>query len=187
MKKIFPLLSAFFFAATAVEAVAQKVHVEIKTNQGVIVLELDAKKAPITTANFLKYVDEGFFSGTIFHRVIDNFMIQGGGFTQDFQPKKGHPPIKNEAANGLKNLKGTIAMARTNNPHSATSQFFINVKDNDFLNYSKGNAGYAVFGKVIQGMEVIDKIKSIPTGSGGAFPTDVPQTSVVIESAKIKK
>lgn len=186
MKKIFPLLSAFLLVAGHSEG-ADKVLVEIKTNQGVIVLELDAKNAPITTKNFLNYVDNGFFTDTIFHRVIDNFMIQGGGFTKDFQQKKNLPPIKNEAQNGLKNNKGSIAMARTNDPHSATSQFFINVKDNHFLNYSASSAGYAVFGKVVEGMQVVDKIKDIPTGAGGLFPTDVPKTMVIIESIKRRK
>jgi cyclophilin family peptidyl-prolyl cis-trans isomerase len=187
MKTIFPLLSAIFFAATTTNAAEPKTLVEMKTSQGVILLELDAKLAPITTANFLKYADEGFFDGTIFHRVIDNFMIQGGGFTEKFESKDGHAPIKNEANNGLKNARGTIAMARTNNPHSATSQFFINVKDNNFLDYTPSNPGYAVFGKVVKGIEVVDKIKSIPTGAGGIFPTDVPQTPVIIESVKRKK
>ena len=186
MKKIFPLLTFFLLAGTYSKG-ADKILVEIKTNQGLIVLELDAKNAPISTSNFLKYVDDGFFTDIIFHRVIDNFMIQGGGFTKDFQQKKGYAPIKNESNNGLKNNRGTIAMARTKDPHSATSQFFINVKDNPFLNYISGNAGYAVFGKVVKGIEVVDKIKIIPTGAGGLFPTDVPQTPVIIESATRKK
>ena len=114
-------------------------------------------------------------------------MIQGGGFTQDFKQKENHSPIKNEANNGLKNQRGTIAMARTNAPDSATSQFFINVNNNNFLDYSANNPGYAVFGKVVEGMDIVDKIKSIPTGSGGFFPTDVPQTPVIIESVRIKK
>ena len=185
--KLMLYLTSVFLSTTTVAKVNSTTLVEFKTNYGIIVLALDETNAPITTTNFLKYVDEGFFDGTIFHRVIDNFMIQGGGFSQDFQQKKTHAPIKNEAANGLKNTTGTIAMARTNEPHSATAQFFINIKDNDFLNYSTKNAGYAVFGKVVTGMDVVNKIKTLPTGASGPFPTDVPQTPVIIESAKRKK
>ena len=158
--------------------------VHLQTNLGTIVLELDAQKAPKTVENFLTYVKEGFFDGTIFHRVIDNFMIQGGGFTKEFQQKKTHPPIVNEAKNGLKNVRGSIAMARTSDPHSASAQFFINVKDNKFLDYpGQDGWGYAVFGKVVEGMEVVDKIKAVKTGMGGPFPTDVPQQQVIIEKA----
>ena len=185
--KLMLYLTSVFLSTTTVAKVNSTTLVELKTNYGIIVLALDEANAPITTTNFLKYVDEGFFDGTIFHRVIDNFMIQGGGFNQDFKQKKTHAPIKNEAANGLKNTTGTIAMARTNDPHSATAQFFINIKDNDFLNYSAKNAGYAVFGKVVTGIDVVNKIKTIPTSASGPFPTDVPQTPVIIESAKRKK
>ena len=134
-------------------------------------------------ANFLQYVDEGFYSNTLFHRVIDDFMIQGGGFTPQFERKETRAPIVNEADNGLKNLRGTLAMARTFEPHSATAQFFINVKDNDFLDHTAKTPrgwGYAVFGKVIKGMDVVDKIKVLPTGASGPFPQDVPTSPVII-------
>ena len=162
--------------------------VKMQTNLGDIVIELNDEKAPNTVANFLGYVNDGFYNGTIFHRVIDGFMIQGGGFTENLQKKGTKAPIQNEANNGLKNVKGSIAMARTNAPHSATAQFFINVVNNDFLDYRSSNArgwGYAVFGKVVQGMEVVDKIRKIPTGPGGPFPKDVPQAPVIIESAAV--
>ncbi|MCP4701188.1 MAG: peptidyl-prolyl cis-trans isomerase [Gammaproteobacteria bacterium] len=162
--------------------------IHIQTNSGVITIELDAEKAPKTVENFLRYTREGFYDGTIFHRVIDGFMIQGGGFTKDYQQKETHSPVVNEADNGLKNVLGTIAMARTSEPHSATAQFFINVKDNDFLNYSAPTQrgwGYTVFGKVVAGIDVVDKIKGIKTGRGGPFPTDVPQIPVIIEKVSI--
>jgi peptidyl-prolyl cis-trans isomerase B (cyclophilin B) len=159
--------------------------VNMKTNLGSIIIELNAEKAPKTVANFLRYVNEGFYDGTIFHRVIDNFMIQGGGFKTNFKKKKKtHEPIRNEANNGLKNFRGTIAMARTSYPHSATAQFFINVNDNHFLNYKNSNMwewGYAVFGKVIKGMDVVDKIKQVKTGNRGMYQ-DVPLQNVVIEN-----
>lgn len=137
--------------------------VVMKTTMGTIEIELDAKNAPITVENFLNYVNSDYYNGTVFHRVIDNFMIQGGGFTSDGKQKETNAPINLESQNGLGNKLGTIAMARTNVPNSATSQFFINVKDNDFLNWSPGNPGYAVFGKVISGMDVVNEIKSIAT------------------------
>lgn len=158
--------------------------VKIQTTMGDIILELDKEKAPITSENFLTYVQENFYDGTIFHRVISNFMIQGGGFAPDMAEKKTNPPITNEASNGLKNDRGTIAMARTSNPHSATSQFFINLVDNDFLNYSPQNPGYAVFGKVIEGMDVVDKIAKVKTATKGPHE-NVPVESVIIESATI--
>jgi peptidyl-prolyl cis-trans isomerase B (cyclophilin B) len=159
----------------------------IRTTFGEIKLELDAEKAPKTVANFLNYAREGFYDGTIFHRVIDNFMIQGGGFDTDMQQKAPGKPIENEADNGLKNDFGTIAMARTNDPHSATAQFFINVKDNDFLNHSGKNAqgwGYAVFGKVTEGTEVLDKIRAVRTSSRKGHQ-DVPTDPVIIETVLI--
>ncbi|MEJ2532379.1 MAG: peptidylprolyl isomerase [Halioglobus sp.] len=159
----------------------------MKTTFGEIRLELDAEKAPKTVANFLNYAREGFYDGTIFHRVIDNFMIQGGGFDADMQQKPAGAPIENEADNGLKNDFGTIAMARTMDPHSATAQFFINVKDNDFLNHSGKNPqgwGYAVFGKVTAGSEVLDKIRAVPTTSRGGHQ-DVPADPVIIESVEV--
>jgi len=159
----------------------------IHTTFGDITLELDADKAPKTVENFLTYAREGFYDGTVFHRVIDNFMIQGGGFDADMSQKDSGEPIENEADNGLKNDFGTVAMARTMDPHSATAQFFINVKDNDFLNHTGKNMqgwGYTVFGKVNQGEEVLDKIRAVPTTSRGGHQ-DVPQDPVIIESVEI--
>ena len=158
--------------------------VKLQTSMGDIILELDKEKAPVTSENFLAYVQGSFYDGTIFHRVIPNFMIQGWGFTPDTAEKKTNPPITNEASNGFKNDRGTIAMARTSNPHSATSQFFINLVDNDFLNYSTQNPGYAVFGKVIEGMDVVDKIAKVKTAKKGPHE-NVPVEPVIIESAKI--
>lgn len=162
----------------------KKVELHIK-GRGVIALELDDAKAPKSVANFLAYVKIGHYDGTIFHRVINGFMIQGGGFTPDMQQKPTNAPIENEAANGLKNDIYTIAMARTNEPHSASAQFFINVKDNDFLNHTAPTPrgwGYAVFGRVISGQDVVDAIKGVPTGRRGYFD-DVPLEAVVIEKA----
>ena len=163
-------------------------QVSIKTNLGEIVLELDATKAPVTVENFLGYVKKGFYSGTVFHRVIESFMIQGGGFDAKGEEKETGKPIKNEANNGLHNENYTIAMARRGDPNSATAQFFINTKDNAFLDYpGQDGFGYCVFGKVIKGKDVVDKIKSTPkTNKGGAF-TDAPTTPVVIESATVVK
>ncbi len=163
-----------------------KVMVRLKTSAGDIVLELDQEKAPKTVANFLSYVHSGFYSGTLFHRVINDFMIQGGGFDTKMSQKPTQAPIENEAANGLKNDTYTIAMARTGDPHSATAQFFINVKNNDFLNFTAPNPrgfGYAVFGKVVEGMDVVDKIKAVSTGNRSGMP-DVPREDVVILSAE---
>ena len=162
--------------------------VTLNTIYGSIKLELDAQRAPVTVANFLTYARAGFYDGTLFHRVIDNFMIQGGGFDADMQQKSTREPIENEADNGLKNDFGTIAMARTMEPHSATAQFFINVKDNDFLNHSaktRQGWGYAVFGKVIEGKEVLDKIRAVPTASRGGHQ-DVPIEAVIIESVVLE-
>ena len=159
--------------------------VKLTPSMGAITLELNKEKAPLSTENFLKYVESGHYNGTIFHRVIGNFMIQGGGFDKNLTQKPTNPPIKNEAANGLKNDNYTIAMARTGVVDSATAQFFINVKNNDFLNHAgPANYGYAVFGKVVEGMDVVDKIKSVKTGAKGMFPTDVPQETVTIEKAE---
>ncbi|HEB86635.1 MAG TPA: peptidyl-prolyl cis-trans isomerase [Gammaproteobacteria bacterium] len=166
-------------------AAAESPQVKIETNMGDIIVLLEPDKAPKTVENFLIYVKDGFYSNTIFHRVISNFMIQGGGFTTDYKRKPTRAPIENEADNGLSNLKGTIAMARTMDPQSATAQFFINVKDNTFLNFSSKSPrgwGYAVFGKVIKGMSVVNRIRSVATGPGGPFPTDVPQEPVIIKS-----
>lgn len=163
---------------------AAEPRVEMKTNLGSIVLELYPDKAPETVKNFLQYVDDGFYKNTVFHRVIAGFMIQGGGFDAALKQKPARSPIQNEAANGLKNETGTIAMARTSDPHSASAQFFINVANNAFLNYkapSQNGYGYAVFGKVVSGMDVVNKIAALPTGSGGPFSGDVPKSSVIIE------
>ncbi|MBI4773434.1 MAG: peptidyl-prolyl cis-trans isomerase [Deltaproteobacteria bacterium] len=160
--------------------------VVMETSEGVIKIELDAGKAPVTVENFLKYVDDKFFDGTIFHRVIPNFMIQGGGFSENMQQKETLPPIKNEASNGLRNDTGMIAMARTSVVDSATAQFFINVKDNDFLNHQNETPkgyGYAVFGKVIDGMDVVRKIEHVQTTSVGPH-RDVPAKPVVIQSVR---
>lgn len=178
-------VSAAFFPGFA--AAADDVNVEIETNLGTIALRLDAARAPVTVKNFTNYAKAGFYDGTIFHRVIDGFMIQGGGFTPDMKQKETHDPIENEAANGLKNDKYTIAMARTSYPHSATSQFFINTTDNDFLNYTMPSPqgwGYAVFGKVVTGTDVVDAIGKVRTSRRGMF-SDVPVEDVVIEKVEI--
>ena len=174
-------------AAGAPGALAADPQVDLKTNHGTIRLELYPAKAPKTVENFLQYVKDGHFNGTIFHRVIDGFMVQGGGFDKSYRQKATRPPIENEAKNGLKNDLGTVAMARTSAPHSASSQFFINGKNNDFLNAASAQDGwgYTVFGKVISGMDVVMKISKTPTGPGGPFPTDAPREMVVIESATV--
>jgi peptidyl-prolyl cis-trans isomerase B (cyclophilin B) len=161
--------------------------VKLHTNFGVITLDLDAEKAPLTVANFLAYVEKGFYENTLFHRVIDGFMIQGGGFMPDMIQKETMDQIQNEAANGLRNEAYTIAMARTPNPHSASSQFFINISDNSFLNYTASTPqgfGYCVFGKVIDGKDVVDRIKKVKTGSKAGHQ-DVPMEDVIIEKAEI--
>ena len=176
---------SFFMIITNTQA--ETTMVKMDTNHGTIMLELDAENAPNTVANFLTYANEGFYDGTIFHRVISNFMIQGGGFTDDMNQKTTHDPIKNEANNGLSNVTGSIAMARTGDPHSATAQFFINVKDNDFLNFSSETPqgwGYAVFGKVTEGMDVVNKIKDVPTTTKGPYQ-DVPAETVIIEKVTV--
>lgn len=156
--------------------------VVLSTSHGDITLELLADKAPVTVENFLSYVDDGFFDDTVFHRVIPDFMIQGGGFTKDMRQKSTKSPIKNEADNGVKNARGTIAMARTSDIHSATAQFFINLKDNAFLDHGSRDFGYAVFGRVTDGMDVVDKIAGVKTGRHGPH-ADVPAEPVVIRSA----
>jgi cyclophilin family peptidyl-prolyl cis-trans isomerase len=177
------LISILIVLTVAFAAIAgDNPTVEMDTTKGKIILELDADKAPKTVKNFLAYVDAGFYDGTVFHRVIPNFMIQGGGFTADMKRKQAGAPIDNEADNGLRNERGTIAMARTSNPHSATAQFFINSKNNDFLNH-KGKSpqgwGYAVFGRVAEGLAVVDAISAVKTGTRGPF-RDVPSEPVVI-------
>lgn len=164
-------------------------RVKLETSLGVIMLELDAQKAPKTVANFVQYVKDKHYDGTVFHRVIDGFMIQGGGFTADMQQKPTRPSIQNEADNGLKNLPLTVAMARTNDPHSASAQFFINVADNRFLNHTQPTLngwGYAVFGKVVAGADVVDKIRQVRTGNRGMFQ-DLPTTPVTILKATLEK
>lgn len=181
------LLTTFLLMLSMTAAYADHAKVKIKTNQGDIIVELNEEKAPVSVKNFLQYVNEGFYNGTIFHRVINGFMIQGGGFEPSMKQKDPHAPIVLESKNGLKNTIGTIAMARTNVPDSATSQFFINVADNAMLDYpSPDGAGYAVFGKVIAGMDVVNKIKGVATGNAGMHQ-NVPSTPVVIESASVVK
>jgi len=161
--------------------------IKLTTNHGVIALELNAGKAPKTVANFLAYVAAGHYDNTVFHRVIKNFMIQGGGFEPNMNQKPCQPPVENEAANGLKNKRGTVAMARTNDPHSATAQFFINTVDNDFLDFKSPSGqgwGYCVFGEVVEGLDVVDKIRAVKTGNKG-FHQDVPVEDVIIEKAEI--
>ena len=179
----------FAIAMLAFSAVAAaNPEVELKTNMGTITLELYPDKAPKTVENFLQYVKDGFFKGTIFHRVINGFMVQGGGFTPDFAQKKTRAPVPNEANNGLKNELGTIAMARTSDPNAATAQFFINHKNNEFLNHTTPTPqgwGYTVFGKVTKGMDVVNKIAALETGAMGPFQSDVPRKQVIIEDAKI--
>jgi len=161
--------------------------IELHTNHGVIKIELDAAKAPKTVENFIRYVESGHYDNTVFHRVIDGFMIQGGGFEPGMKQKPTDAPVDNEANNGLKNVKGSVAMARTNDPHSATAQFFINVGDNDFLNHTAPTPqgwGYCVFGKVVEGLDVVDAIRKVKTGSKG-FHQDVPVDDVIIEKAVV--
>jgi len=182
------LLSFSLLASMMNTAAAEAPQVKIETNMGDIVVLLNPEKAPKTVENFLTYAKDGFYNDTIFHRVISNFMIQGGGFTLDYQRKPTRAPIKNEADNGLSNKKGTIAMARTMDPHSATAQFFINVKDNNFLDFTSQSPrgwGYTVFGSVIKGMDTVNRIRSVATGPGGPFPTDAPQEPVIIKSVTL--
>ena len=183
------LAAALPASAQNAAAPAAAPRVKLETSLGNIWLELDAQKAPRTVANFVQYVKDKHYDGTVFHRVIDGFMIQGGGFTADMQQKPTRPSIQNEADNGLKNLPLTVAMARTNDPHSASAQFFINVADNRFLNHTQPTLngwGYAVFGKVVAGAEVVDKIRQVRTGNRGMFQ-DVPTTPVTILKATLEK
>ena len=158
-------------------------HIQFETTEGKIVLELDGRRAPVTVANFLELIDNGYFDGTVFHRVIANFMIQGGTFTRDLKTKESDDHIFNESGNGLTNMRGTIAMARTNDPHSAHAQFFINVKDNNSLDPRPDRWGYAVFGYVIEGMQVVDTISTVRTGPGGQFSQNVPIVPIVVTKA----
>jgi peptidyl-prolyl cis-trans isomerase A (cyclophilin A) len=157
--------------------------IRFETTLGDFTIELLEKDAPLSVANFSRYIDDGFFDGTIFHRIVPGFVIQGGGFTDDMTQKRTQPPVKNEADNGLKNKRGTLSMARTNDINSATSQFFVNLKDNDFLDHSRGNFGYAVFARVTGGMDVIDKIAAVETGRRRGFD-DVPVDPVIMKSVK---
>lgn len=177
------LLAACALLVASTTWAADNPHVLISTNKGDIEVELDATKAPVSTQNFLGYVDSGFYKGTLFHRVIPGFMIQGGGYTRDMQEKRTKAPIKNEADNGLKNLRGTLAMARTSDVNSATSQFFINVENNAFLDHGSRDFGYAVFGKVVRGMEVVDQIAGVQTIRQGML-RDIPREPVMILAAK---
>lgn len=192
MKKLFTALFALLFCCamqTAHSSPTQgkKPMVKLHTNHGIITLQLDSEKAPETVKNFLDYVNDGFYSNTIFHRVIGNFMIQGGGFEPGMQQKKTKAPIKNEAANGLKNDLYTVAMARTGAPHSATAQFFINVKNNSFLDYpGQDGWGYCVFGKVVDGKQVVDAIRDVKTGNRSGHQ-DVPLEDVIITRAEVVK
>ena len=184
LKKLLLSCALVSLFSSSINAFAQPT-VEIKTNKGVIVVELNQEKAPNTVANFVKYTNDGFYTGTIFHRVISGFMIQGGGMDKNLNEKTTRAPIKNEADNGLANTIGTIAMARTNDPHSASSQFFINVANNTFLNHndkSERGWGYTVFGKVVKGMDVVERIAKMPTDGG-----DVPMQTILIESVTVVK
>ena len=193
MKQLYTSLISLLLIITIGQPVAEAAdnpppRISMQTSLGNIILELDRTRAPATVENFLRYVDNGLYNGTIFHRVIKDFMIQGGGYSADYIKKTTFPPIKNEANNGLKNDRGTIAMARTSDPHSATSQFFINTVDNNFLNFTSTTRqgwGYAVFGKVVEGMDVVDKIANVSTGRGGPFPRDVPRKTVLIEKVTV--
>jgi peptidyl-prolyl cis-trans isomerase A (cyclophilin A)/peptidyl-prolyl cis-trans isomerase B (cyclophilin B) len=182
MCKLIFVLIMVFVSSSLVFAEGPKVS--LTTSKGIIIIELDDAKAPISTQNFLTYVKEGFYDGTVFHRVIKGFMIQGGGMDEAMNPKRGHGPIKNEADNGLKNDKYTVAMARTGEINSATAQFFINTGDNAFLNHGARDFGYAVFGKVVAGKRVVDLIEAVPTGSKGMHG-DVPLESIMIEKAEV--
>lgn len=185
MARIAALIFSVFLSTAAIAADPQ---VELKTSAGTIVVELYPDKAPKTVANFIQYVRDGFYDGTIFHRVIPGFMVQGGGFTADFKEKPTRAPIRNEAETGLKNATGTIAMARTSDPHSATAQFFINVADNatlDFRYPTEQGYGYCAFGRVVKGMDVVERIVKVPTGPGPAPHRDVPVKAIVIESVRV--
>ena len=185
MNRTFAALCLSLLSFTALGA---PVNVTMETSLGTIQLQLDADKAPATVANFVQYAKDGHYNGLVFHRVIKGFMLQGGGYDASLEQRKTRTSIKNEAANGLKNVRGSIAMARTGDPHSATSQFFINHGDNGFLDHpGRDGWGYAVFGKVTAGMDVVDKIAGVPTGPQGMFRSDVPQPLVVIKSVTVQE
>ena len=185
-----PFLSALALSLVAAPAGAEDAgskapKVELVTTHGSLVLELDPANAPVTTENFLRYVRDGHYDGLIFHRVIAGFMAQAGGYDAEYRERETRAPIENESRNGLSNERGTIAMARTNDPHSATAQFFINLVDNERLDGSPGRWGYTVFGRLTDGLDVLDKIGAVATGRGGPFPTDVPQAPIVITQARV--
>lgn len=188
LKSWLPMVVVGVMSLTGSMAAYAQQKVKLATSLGDIVIQVDAEKAPKSAANFLQYVKDGHYNGTVFHRVIPDFMVQGGGMTPDLKEKQTRPPIPLEARNGLNNTRGTVAMARTMDPNSATAQFFINVKDNDFLNaaQSRDGNGYAVFGKVVSGMEVVDKIRAVQTGNKGPYQ-DVPVQPVIIKQATLEK
>ncbi len=188
-KALFVLLLTLGATARAETALQSEPypHIEVRTNHGTFVLELDGPRAPVSVTNFLQYVQDGSYDGSIFHRVIPGFMVQGGGMDPDFRELPRERLIPNESGNGLSNERGTVAMARTAAPHSAGRQFFINLVDNTRLDPRPGGWGYAVFGRVVEGMEVVDKIAAIPTGPGGPFPSDVPQSPAIIESMTVTR
>lgn len=193
MNRLLTVMLALFMSCITLPAYSitqgKQTMVKLHTNQGIITLQLNAEQAPNTVKNFLDYVNSGFYANTVFHRVINNFMIQGGGFEPGMKQKPVKEPIHNEAENGLKNDNYTVAMARTGDPHSATAQFFINVKNNDFLNFTAPNQqgyGYCVFGKVVEGMDVVDKIRSVQTGNKSGF-SDVPLEDIIITKAEVVK
>lgn len=190
------LLAAFLLGSTAMAEEPRKKRtpriptfpvIEMDTTAGMMVLELDGRKAPLTVKNFVEYARSGHYDGTIFHRVIGDFMIQGGGYDADLAEKPTRAPIPNESGNGLKNNRGTIAMARLNDPHSATAQFYINLVDNNMLDPNEKRWGYAVFGEVIEGLEVLDAIGAVETGAKDSFPSDVPVETITIKSVKLRK
>ena len=189
MKKITVITLLFIGLAYSLSTLAEPVYVKLETNRGDIILELDQDKAPLSVANFVSYAKDGYYDNTIFHRVISTFMIQGGGYDEDLSKKSTNAPIQNEASNGLKNIRGSIAMARLNSPHSATSQFFINVQDNPSLDYTGSQTGrtwgYAVFGQVIQGLDVVDEIRFTLTGPNPPFRSDVPIKTMLIKKVSI--
>jgi cyclophilin family peptidyl-prolyl cis-trans isomerase len=188
MKKLITACAIALLLAANSDVFASNPRVRMETTKGVVVIELYPDKAPKTVENFLRYVNEGKYDGTIFHRVIKRFMNQGGGFTPDFKKVETYAPIKNEADNGLKNKRGTIAMARTGDPHSATNQFFVNTVDNAFLDHtskSPSGWGYCVFATVVDGMDVMDRIAKVPTGASGPFQQDVPQEEILIQKVSV--
>jgi len=180
-----PLFLAVSLSAAQEDSEDLFPRVEMQTSAGRIVVELDRTRAPLTVANFLQYANDGFYDGTVIHRIVADFVVQGGGFTPDFDEKDTRDPVVNESGNGLSNMRGTLAMARTNDPHSATAQFFFNLADNTRLDPSAARWGYAVFGRVVEGLEVVERIGRMPTGPGGPFDSEVPQSTVLIEKVRV--